>query len=448
MRNQLIATTLLVTATATATATATIAAERPNILVLFVDDLGWADLGYNNSRFDTPNINRLKSDGLYLSRTYVPTPTSSPSRATLLTGREALRCGLVRHIYDNEDVSSEFQMLESDPRQMKSRSWLPLEEITYAERLKEAGYYNYFIGKWHLGPEGYFPTEQGFDATYGTCRYGHPKSYYQQFFKSNNPMPDASDDDYLTDLITDGAVDFLESYNRKEPFLLNLWYYTVHSPHIGRKDLVEHYLEKGYGAKEAEYAAMVSSLDTSVGRIRAALKESGLDENTVILFTSDQGGFFTNGDLRGGKRGGDTLAEGGARVPMIIYYPNAESMGSEYSGAIQTIDVYPTLVEIATGQKCSDKQINGVSLMPLIKGGELAERDLFFFRSYEDQNSAIMRDNWKLIRYYSGKVELYNLTSDPTESQNLATQEPTRTKKMLNSLLKWEREATPKELLK
>lgn len=216
------------------------AKEQPNIVILFVDDLGWADLGYNNPVFDTPNINKLKSDGLYFSRAYVASATSSPSRASLMTGKESLRCGFVRHIY-GKDTSLEFETFENDPGKMKSRAYLPLEEITYAERLKDFGYYNMFVGKWHLGTESYFPTKQGFDAMYSTCEHGHPNSYYQPFFKTNNPFPKAGKNDYLINMVGNGAVDFINKYDKKAPFLLNVWYYGVHGPQIGRKDLVVKY---------------------------------------------------------------------------------------------------------------------------------------------------------------------------------------------------------------
>lgn len=268
--------------------------EQPNIVMLFVDDLGWADLGYNNPVFDTPNINKLKSDGLYFSRAYVASATSSPSRASLLTGKESLRCGFVRHIY-GKDTSLEFETFDKDPGKMKSRAYLPLEEITYAERLKEFGYYNMFVGKWHLGTEPYFPTKQGFDAMYGTCEHGHPNNYYQPFFKTNNPFPKARKNTYLTNLIGDGAVDFINKYDKKTPFLLNVWYYGVHGPQIGRKDLVAKYEKKGLTGKYAQYAAMIEALDETVGEIRSSLEKKGIADNTVIIFSSDQGGAFKNG---------------------------------------------------------------------------------------------------------------------------------------------------------
>ena len=442
MKNLITVSTLLLGSQATA-----FAQEQPNIVMLFVDDLGWADLGYNNPVFDTPNINKLKSDGLYFSRAYVASATSSPSRASLLTGKESLRCGFVRHIY-GKDTSLEFETFDKDPGKMKSRAYLPLEEITYAERLKEFGYYNMFVGKWHLGTEPYSPTKQGFDAMYGTCEHGHPNSYYQPFFKTNNPFPKADKNAYLTNLIGDGAVDFINKYDKKTPFLLNVWYYGVHGPQIGRKDLVAKYEKKGLTGKYAQYAAMIEALDETVGEIRSSLKKKGIADNTVIIFSADQGGAFKNGHLRGGKIGGDALAEGGSRVPFIIYDPtHKKMMGKTITQPIETIDVYPTLVELASGKPCKDKQVVGKSLVPVLKGKKLKDRDLFMFRSYEDQSAAIINGEWKLIKYRSGKVQLYNISNDESETTNLINVYPERTKDMLERLNKWIEEATPKELL-
>ncbi len=432
---------------ATLAAKAEAATEQPNIVVLFVDDMGWADMGYRQSQYQTPNLDQLAKDGIDYTRGYVPTATSSPSRAGLLTGKESLRCGFVRHIYDNPN-RDEFQSFDKDPGHMLSRGWLPLEEITYAERLKEAGYYNYFVGKWHLGHEPYYPIHQGFDAMYGTCEHGHPKNYYAPFFATENPFPEAKvGEDYLTDKITEGTVNFIKNYDKNEPFLLNVWYYGVHGPQIGKRELVEKYLKEGMTKLQANYAAMIKTIDGSVGEIRAALKESGLDENTIIIFTSDQGGALPNGHLSGGKMGGSTLGEGGTRVPFIIYNPESKVNGTEYTEPVSTIDIFPTMVELATGKKCKDKQIQGVSLTPTFKGKKLAERDLFLHRSYEDQNCAIIRGDWKLIKYRSGKIQLFNLKTDESETTSLINVEPKRTAEMKARLDKWQEEATPKYLL-
>ncbi len=444
MNNKL---SLLIAGCAFASTNAIAASQpRPNIVMLFVDDLGWADLGYENPTFQTPNINQLKDDGLYFSRAYVSTATSSPSRASLLTGKEALRCGFTRHIYDDND-EGEFQSFEKDPRQMLSRAWLPLDEVTYAERLKSEGYHTVHAGKWHLGYEEYFPQTQGFDDVLGTAKYGHPKSYYSPFFKEGDPYPEATEDDYLTDLIAKSTSEYIKDYDQKSPLLLNVWFYGVHGPHIGRRDLIEKYKKLGFETKIATYHAMVESVDCAVGEIRAALEQSGMADNTVIVFSSDQGGAFSNYPLSGGKIGGNTLGEGGTRVPLIIYDPSAKTTGECYAKPVQTIDLYPTFVEYATGAKCRDKQIQGVSLRPIIAGGDIKDRDLFLHRSYEDQHCAIISGDWKLIRYTSGKLQLFNIASDISETTNLIYVYPERTKQMLDKLEAWIKEATPKELL-
>ncbi|MFR9600732.1 MAG: sulfatase [Rikenellaceae bacterium] len=425
--------------------------NQPNIVMLFVDDWGWADMGCRNEIYQSPNIDKLMGESLNFTRAYVSTATSSPSRASLLTGKEALRCGFTRHIYHKQAEEQEFESSATDPGHMLSRGWLPTEEITYAERLKEAGYYNFFVGKWHLGEgqsDEFYPTNQGFDEIYGTCPAGAPKDYSKApFFSKYNPLPNAKEGDYLTDLLTEGAVDFIENYDKDQPFLLNMWYYSVHGPHKPRKDVYEKYIALGYAEEDAKYAAMVELMDNSIGAIRAALKAKGVADNTIIILTSDQGGSHKNGHLRGGKKGGDTLAEGGSRVPFAIYAPWSNMMGQEYHKPISTIDVFPTFVEIATGKKCVDKQIQGVSLLPTLNGDELADRDIFLHRSYEDQNSAILRGDWKLIKYRSGKLELYNIADDESETTNLVESEPERTKSMLEAVIEWQKEATPDYLL-
>ncbi|WP_373521873.1 sulfatase [Aquiflexum sp.] len=418
--------------------------NQPNIVLLFVDDWGWSDVGYRNDRFETPHINQLKRDGMEFERAYVPTPTCSPSRASLLTGKEAIRLEMPRHIeHKNKDGSNDekYNYWKNDPAQMPSINWLPLEEETYAEVLKEHGYYNIFIGKWHLGHEPYHPIHQGFDEMFGTGNWGHPKSYYPEFFKDD--LLSEYTEDYLTDILTDKAVDFLNNYKQENPFMLTFWYYNVHSPFVGRKDLVDHFLAKGYESKEATYAAMVASVDESVGRVREALKQNGLDENTVILLISDQGGFYSNAPLSGAKTGGNTLGEGGARVPLYVYYPGLTIPGHTINTPIQTVDVFPTLIEIASQKHYLSDKIQGVSFMPALIGKPLETRDLFFYRSYEDQYAAIISGDWKLIKYRSGKFELFNVGQDISEQQNRIGENLAIEKELKNKLEKWESEAVP-----
>ncbi|BAX79078.1 sulfatase [Labilibaculum antarcticum] len=422
------------------------AKDKPNVVVFFVDDLGWADVGYINPEFETPNIDQLKQEGVNFERAYITTPTCSPSRASLLTGKESIRLEMPRHITEEDKFgrnSKKYNYWKNDPVQMPSINWLPLEEVTYAERLKELGYYNLFIGKWHLGHEPYHPIHQGFDEQYGTSNFGHPKGYYQPFFKENNPLEDIPDDQYLTDVLTDKAEDFIKNYDKKQPFSLTMWHYGVHGPQVGRKDLIAQYKAKGWEDRYAEYGAMVTAVDESLGRIRKALEEKGLADNTVILFTSDQGGYFTNFPLRGKKNGGNTLGEGGARVPFVLYYPGVTKANTTCETPIQTLDVYPTLVEIASGKKCAEKQIQGKSLLPLLKGEEFKERNLYFFRSYEDQYAAIISGDWKLIKYHSGLLQLYNVKEDKGEVNNLIFVKTAIAKNLAKELSAWEQEAVP-----
>ena len=422
--------------------------EKPNIVLLFVDDYGWADIGYRNKSFETPNLDQLKKESLDFQRAYIPTPTCSPSRLSLLTGKEAVRLQMVRHIaLDPKNPDAKYAMWKTDPVQMPSLNYLPLEEVTYAERLKEYGYYNHFIGKWHLGHTGRYPTDQGFDSEFGTTDAGHPKSYYYPFFKKNDDprgfTKNYKKGNYLTDVLTDGAVDFIKKYDKKNPFMLSFWYYSVHGPSIGRKDLLKKYQAKGIEGKYAHHHAMVEAMDESVGRVRQALKDKGIADNTVVIVLSDQGGAYSNAPLRGGKKGGDTLAEGGARVPFMIYYPGVTMANTESFVPVQSIDVFPTVIEIASGKKCQDKQIQGVSLMPLIKGGTLKERNLFGFRSYEDQYASIVNGDWKIIKYHSGKYQLYNVAKDQNEQHNMIGKGLKVEKKLKKALVKWEKKAVP-----
>ncbi|WP_109831203.1 sulfatase [Reichenbachiella versicolor] len=420
--------------------------SRPNIVLLFVDDQGWGDLEYRRDYFETPNLAEFKAQAVDFTRAYIPTPTCSPSRASLATGKEAARLQMVRHIgHENTDGSndSKYSFWKKDPVQMPSINWLPLEEVTYAEKLREYGYYNAFVGKWHLGHEPFHPIHQGWDIMYGTGNAGHPKSYYYPFFNGSE-LKDRKDGEYLTTVLTDGAIEFIEGYNDERPFMLSLWYYTVHGPFVGRKDLLQKYIDKGLPKAEAHYAAMVEAMDESIGRVREAIEDKGISDNTVVIYLSDQGGKFSNAPLSGGKIGGNTLGEGGARVPFMMYYPGVSVAGSEINTPIQSIDLFPTLMEIATGHPYEDNNIQGQSLLPLIRGEKpKSSRQLFFFRSYEDQRSAVIEGDWKLIRYHSGKYQLFNVADDISEQNNLIDMESELAERLKVDLAKWEAEAIP-----
>ncbi|MCK5172023.1 MAG: sulfatase-like hydrolase/transferase, partial [Planctomycetes bacterium] len=321
-----------------------VSGQKPNIVLFFVDDLGWSDLGYRNPVFESPNIDRLAKEGLDFEQAYIACPTCSPSRGTLLTGKHPARLKLVRHIAGDPKfgfdkfgrTDEEFSLWEGDPAQFPCVNWLALEHTSYAEALKELGYYNVFIGKWHLGHEEYHPIHQGFDRQIGVTNAGHPGSYYPPYFK-NSEMMASEKERYLTDKLTDEAVKFIKQYDKHQPFMLSFWYYCVHGPHEGRKDWVRHFESRGLSGKDANYAAMVKSVDESIGRVRKAIKEKGIEKETIIIFLSDQGGYFENPPLHGGKRI-DTLYEGGARVPFIFHWPSV-TQSAKNNSIVQSTDL-------------------------------------------------------------------------------------------------------------
>lgn len=428
-----------------------IADERPNIILFFVDDLGWNNLGYRNpDLFQTPNIDRLASEGVDFRQCYVASPTCSPSRATLLTGKHPARLRMVRHIptgpkhpdFDEFGRTNvEFNLWETDPAQFPCRNWLPLEETTYAEALKEAGYFNLFVGKWHLGHEPFHPIHQGFDQQIGSSNYGHPKSYYPPYAAHGSVFPEAKDE-YLTDKLTDEAVEFVENYERDQPFMLSFWYYNVHSPNIGRKDFKKQITgTPGLEGKRIDFAAQVAAVDESIGRLLSAIEKKGIVENTLVIFTSDQGSLFEWAPYRGCKRT-DTLCEGGARVPLILRWPEIVRPSSSNDSIVQTTDLFATLVDIAGGKPSSYPNLDGVSLLKALKSGANLDRSapIFGYRAYEDQYVSVREGDWKLLGYRSGKVELYNVVDDRIEQHDLAEREPAKVRTLLKKLKSWEKE--------
>lgn len=419
---------------------------KPNIILFFVDDLGWSDLGFRNPVFDSPNIDALSEAGINFNQAYIASPTCSPSRATLLTGKHPARLKLVRHIPGEQiygynelgQTKEEFHVLQTDPAKFPSRNWLPLEHETYAEALAKQGYYNIFVGKWHLGSEEYHPIQQGFHKQVGTSNFGHPKSYYPPYFKQDYIYPDDKET-YLTDKLTKEAVDFIKNYDKQSPFMLTLSYYSVHTPHQGRKDLVEHFKKKGLEDRYANYAAMVKSVDESVGNVLKAVNDKGIQKETIIIFLSDQGGFFKNNPLRGGKMA-ETLFEGGARVPFFVYWQDVTKPNSINNSIVQSTDLFPTLVDIAGGDISQYKDLDGISLLPTIKKNDnLVREPIFGYRAYEDLYASVRDGDWKLLAYRSGKLELYNIEQDRGEMNDLYKNEPEIVAKMVNQLKEWEK---------
>ena len=430
--------------------------SRPNVVLILMDDLGWADLGcYGSTYHKSPNIDRLAAEGMRFTQAYAACPVCSPTRASILTGKWPARLHLTDWLPGRDDKDGQALL------RPKFRQELPLEEVTLAEHLKKAGYATAHIGKWHLGGKGFGPREQGFDLKVGGNEKGSPSGYFAPFdSKKGRDVPgleDAPEGAYLTDLFTDAAVKFIRE-NKDHPFFLYLPHFAVHTPLQAKKDLIAKY-EAGKNRPGQQsnpiYAAMLESADDSVGRIMKELEDPKLSENTIILFTSDNGGLATsegpntpatnNSPLREGK---GHLYEGGIRVPLIVRWPGNIKPTSQSETPVCSIDYLPTILELASGgRQPPDTNVpttDGLSLVPLLKQSGSVTRDAFYWHypHYSNQlgkpGGAIRAGDYKLIEFYEdGRRELFNLKSDPREGTNLADKEPDKVRELAEKLDAW-----------
>jgi len=398
---------------------------KPNIVLVVIDDLGWTDLGCQGSRYyETPNIDRLASEGLRFTDAYSCGPNCSPTRAALLTGKYPTRTGVTTVL--NKKVHK--FALKEHPR----RKSLATDETTFAEVLSEAGYATISLGKWHLGKDkqGEDPLSQGFDENVGGTHQGHPGSYHQPFGKGGARVPiEAPEGSYLTDIITDHALDFVRR-NQGGPFLMYLPYYAVHTPIQPRADLMAKYEAKEPvgGHKNPGYAAMIEAVDEGVGRLLALLDELELADDTLVLVTSDNGGHSvtSNAPLRGRK---GMLYEGGIRVPLIARFPGFIEAGSTCPEPVLSMDFFPTLAHLAGCE--TPEPMDGESFVPLLAGAEHLERDAVFwhFPHYlpgrQTPASVIRMGDWKLIETFeTNRIELYDLANDISETENCVALHP------------------------
>lgn len=436
-----------------------VAAERPNVVLLLVDDLGWADIGcYGSDLHETPHIDALARRGMKFTDGYAAAAICTPTRAAIMAGKYPARLQMtIWHEWAAQGPQQGRKLLppESVPN-------LPTTETTLAEVLQGAGYLTAHVGKWHLGTAAYYPEVHGFDINIGATFWGAPATFYHPF---RGPWSDGEiryipglgagkPGDYLTDRLTDAAVKIIEEAG-DQPFFLNMAYHTVHTPIEGKPELVERYKKKlrpGMKHRNPSYAAMVQSLDESVGRILATLEEQGIAERTVVIFTSDNGGVVnktrsgiptTNIPLRSGK---GSLYEGGIRVPWIVHWPGVTTPGSVSPELISSQDLYPTILEIAG---CDDRSlwnetVDGTNLVPLFKktATEL-ERDTLYWHyphyyPTTTPASAIRQGDWKLVEYFEGmRAELYDLKNDLGEQQDLAANMPGKVNSLRKQLHRW-----------
>ena len=419
--------------------------DRPNVVLVLIDDMGWTDAACYGSRYyETPNIDRLAEAGMKFTNGYAACAVCSPTRAAVMTGRYPARLGVT------DWIRSRFQggKIPADKKNPsgyaggrnhkvlcpRNALWMELDEITIAEALKPAGYTSCHIGKWHLGPDDQYPDRQGFDYNIGGCDYGQPPSYFDPY---KNPrqgqiptIKPRKEGEYLTDREADEAVTFIKKHHKK-PFFLYMAHYAVHTPLQARKDLVAKYKAKTpTNQKNPTYAAMVHSVDDALGRIMATLDECGVAGNTLVIFTSDNGGLLgptNNAPLRAGK---GHPYEGGIREPLIVRWPRAVKPGTTCHVPVTSVDYFPTVCEAAGVPLPKDRPIDGESIMPLLAQTGTLKRDAIFwhfphYRGGIVPYSIIRAGDWKLLKRYDGKTwELFNLKDDLSETTDLAEKHP------------------------
>jgi arylsulfatase A-like enzyme len=440
--------------------------SRPNFLFFLVDDLGWKDLGcYGSSFYETPNIDRLAGQGMRFTDAYAASPVCSPTRASIMTGKYPVRTGITDYIGapqpDKWTGNTKLLPAPYIPR-------LALEEVTLAEAFKEGGYATFFAGKWHLGPLGFWPEDQGFEINKGGTDSGGPYGGNKYFSPYGNPrLEDGPPGEHLPDRLASETVKFIEA-RKDRPFLAYLAFYSVHTPLMAREDLRKKYEEKARTVKSdgprflpegkrqarqvqdhAVYAGMVEAMDLAVGKVLKKLEDIGLDKNTIVIFMSDNGGLSTsegsptsNVPLRAGK---GWLYEGGIREPMIVRWPGVTTPGSTCRLPVISTDFYPTMLEMAGLPRRPKQHLDGVSFVPLLGGRTMNRGPVFWhYPHYSNQGGspagAVRAGNWKLIEFFEdNRVELYNLNEDIGEKRDLAMSNAGKTHELDEMLHEWQK---------
>lgn len=441
--------------------------NKPNFIFILIDDMGWKDIACCGSPFyETPNLDRMAQEGVRFTNAYASCPVCSPTRASIMTGKYPARLGLTNFIGGN----ARGKLIDAP-----YIHYLPLEEVTIADALKEAGYNTYHVGKWHLGDEPYYPENHGFDVNIAGCHWGAPRTYFSPYNIPN--LQNGPDGEYLTDRLTDEAIKLIKN-NEDRPFFMYLSHYAVHIPIQTPEKYTKKYQQK---AKELgldklktfeegdffpcehkkdqriirrllqsdpAYAGMIENLDENIGRLLDTIDELGLSENTVIFFTSDNGGLSTaegsptcNLPLSEGK---GWMYEGGTREPLIIKYPKVIKAGSICDVPITSTDFYPTILEMAGLDLMPDQHCDGVSFFGLFNGKTKLDRDAIFWHypHYGNQGgtpgASVRCGDYKLIEFFEDeRLELYNLSEDISEKNNIAEEKRNLTKELKEMLDDW-----------
>lgn len=429
--------------------------QKPNVLFIFLDDFGWRDAGFMGSDFyETPNLDALASQGMVFTNAYAGAANCAPSRACLLSGQYS-----PRHEIYNVGTTRRGNREHGRLMHVPGTDTLRTDIRTWAHCVRGAGYRTGTIGKWHLSDD---PLPYGFDFNFaGTHSGSPPRGYYPPH--GNIPeLADAPKDEYLTNRLTDEAIRFIAD-DPDHPWFLYLTHFAVHTPIQGEPELVKKYEQKQPGKLHDHpvMAAMIESVDQGVGRIVKTLQDSGQAENTIIVFTSDNGGYGPATSMKPLKGYKGTYYEGGIREPMFVVWPGVTAAGSTCDTPVINVDLFPTFCEM-TGAKLPDQSVDGQSLGPLLKGESdetFQSRALFwhfpaYLQSYQrsdEQRDVLFRSRpcsiirsgkWKLHEYFEdGGLELYDLESDPGESMNLADKQPAVRERLHTQLKDW-REAT------
>ena len=424
----------------------------PNIVLIFVDDLGFGDLGYTGSTYyETPHIDYWASKGMKFNRAYASAANCAPSRANLMSGLFPSRHGIYT-VGSSERGKSKNRRLIPTPNNIT----LPDSIYTLAENLNDHGYVTIHAGKWHLSAD---PRQHGFDINIGGSHAGHPPSYFYPYANSDKQSGinlGTEGAAYLTDRLTDRVLEVIDSLDKKAPFFLNFATYAVHTPLMAKPEKLKKFRAKEGDKrhKNAKYAAMISSLDENIGKLMTKLQDSGLLENTLVVFTSDNGGVYKiskQWPLRAGK---GSYYEGGIREPMFMYWQGHLEAGSQMDIPVTNLDFYPTFLSAAGISPQTGQTFDGQSIFDLLENQQVAsERELFWhFPIYlqggnkETQDklfrtrpgSALIKGDWKIIQYFEeNDIELYNLRQDPSEKNDLSETEQHKKSEMIKILEKW-----------
>ena len=420
--------------------------SKPNVLFILIDDMGWMDLGcQGNKNLRTPNIDNLAKGGMRFTDAYAPAPVCSPTRAAIITGQSPARLQITNHLPHQD----RFTPKDSKLLPAKMLNHLSLESETLAERLKkDAHYATAFIGKWHLytgRDKKYNPLNQGFDINIGGCSYGGPPTFFDPY--RIDFLPDRKEGEYLPNRLADEAIAFISEQNSKDkPFFVALWNYTVHWPMEAPDKLVEKYKNlpvKGY--RDHRYAAMIEAMDIAIGKVLKSLDDLNITEETLVIFTSDNGPFGGVGDASPLRADKGHLYEGGIRVPLIVRWPGKVEAGAVEETPVILTDLHPTILA-ATGLDLNSTIPNdGHNLLPLLQGKEkLKNRAVYWhypnFAFHRDNRlgSAIREGDHKLIHFYdTDSVELYNLKNDISEKNDLSGKMPQLASRLKNKLKVW-----------